>query len=203
MPGTSNESKSTAEPSGFNTVANLGAMILAVLGFVGATFYFRAHRAPLWIELAPAAAFCGIICILAATRLRATSPANVSPASRRYSKRLLIALALYCATFFAALAASDHAIGVLAYAFAIAPALPLLAVIAIMGFYIHEENDEFVRLIFVESALWATGFLLAIATTWGFLETFHLVRHVQSWVAFPLWAALNLPARAIVRWRYQ
>jgi hypothetical protein len=114
-----------------------------------------------------------------------------------------MALALYCATFFAALSASDHHIGVLAYALAIAPALPLLAAIAIMGFYIHEENDEFQRLMFVESALWATGALLAIATTWGFLETFHLAPHVESWAAFPLWAALNAPARAIVHWRYR
>ncbi|HUB84165.1 MAG TPA: hypothetical protein VL971_00620 [Rhizomicrobium sp.] len=186
-----------------SVLANLSAMVLAVLGFVAATFYFRAHHASLWIELAPAVVFCGIVIVLAAGRLRHTAPANISPAARRYSRRLLIALAFYCAAFFAALAASDHSVGALAYAFAVAPALPLLAAIAIMGFYLHEENDEFQRLMFIESALWATGLLLAIATTWGFLETFHLAPHVESWVAFPLWAALNVPSRAIVRWRYQ
>jgi len=203
MPTSANAPGGASKPSVFHAVANLGAVLLALIGFLAATFYFRGHHAPLWIELAPPAAFCGVVCIVAAGRLRTHAPRDISDAARRYSRRLLVALTLYCATFFAALAASEHATGALAYALAIAPALPLLASIAIMGFYIHEENDELQRLIFIESALWATGLLLAIATTWGFLETFHLAPHVESWAAFPLWAALNAPSRAIVHWRYR
>ena len=79
----------------------------------------------------------------------------------------------------------------------------LVLTIVIMGLYLREETDELERAIVGEAALWATGGLLAIATTWGFLEQYGLVMHIEAWAAFPLWAFCLGPANIIVRRRYQ
>jgi len=85
----------------------------------------------------------------------------------------------------------------------IQPVSALVAAIVIMGLYLREETDEFERAVQVESALWATGGMLAIATVWGFLETFRLAPYVPTWAVFPLWALLLGPAQIIARWRYR
>jgi hypothetical protein len=55
----------------------------------------------------------------------------------------------------------------------------------------------------IEAVLWATACTLAIATVWGFLETFNLAPHAMGWIAFPLWAAFLGPATVLVRRRYR
>lgn len=74
------------------------------------------------------------------------------------------------------------------WAIAVLPALPTFGMIWTMVRYLREEDDEYLRLRTTNAALIATGLLLAVATAWGFLEMFHLVPHVFSWAAFPLWA---------------
>ena len=81
-----------------------------------------------------------------------------------------------------------HPAGPLAWLIAILPSLPIFFLIWSMGAYIVEETDEYLRQRTIISALWATGFLLAIATCYGFLETFKLVPHVESWAVVPVWA---------------
>jgi hypothetical protein len=81
-----------------------------------------------------------------------------------------------------------HPTGPLAWVIAILPALPIFFLIWSMGAYIADETDEYLRQRTIISALWATGFLLAIATCYGFLETFKLVPHIESWAAVPVWA---------------
>jgi hypothetical protein len=155
--------------------------------------------------LAPFLVLCAITFAAVTVRLRYTSPQTASPAAKRYAWRLLAALMLYCVVLLVVLTITNraHPAGALAYALAVAPALPLLAVFTIMALHLRAAPDEFQRLVFVESALWATGLTLAVATVWGFLEAFHLVPHVESWVAFPLWVALNTPPGMIIRWRYR
>ena len=53
---------------------------------------------------------------------------------------------------------------------AVLPALPLLYVFWIIGRYLAEQHDEYLRLLQVRKALVATGFTLAVATVSGFLE---------------------------------
>jgi len=128
-----------------------------------------------------------------------------SAAARRYRRRFLVAMGLYVLALTGAIEADKllPAGGVLHYGLAVLPALPLMAAIAVMGLYLKEETDEFERASQAESALWATGGLLALATVWGFLELFGLVPHVQSWVAFPAWALFLAPAQVIARRRYR
>ncbi len=39
----------------------------------------------------------------------------------------------------------------------------------------------------IRQTLWASGFALSIATVWGFLESFELVAHVESFYVAVLW----------------
>jgi uncharacterized membrane protein (DUF485 family) len=138
----------------------------------------------------------------AGQRFGCTTP---TPAARRYRRRFFVAMTVYVFTLLISecLFVGAHPPPWLAWPLALAPAAAIVATIVVMGFYLREETDELERAIAGESALWATGGLLAIATTWGFLEEFGLVVHVASWAVFPLWAACLGPANVIVRRRYQ
>ncbi len=71
---------------------------------------------------------------------------------------------------------------------AMLPIAPILAMIYVMGRYIVEEHDEYLRHRAIMAALIGLGFVLAIGSFWGFLETFELVPHVPGWWAVPIWA---------------
>ena len=113
-----------------------------------------------------------------------------SPAMRTYNRRALIWSFGYVVMLVLAITANKawHPAGPLAWLIAILPSLPIFFLIWSMGAYIVEETDEYLRQRTIISALWATGFLLAIATCYGFLETFKLVPHLESWAVVPVWA---------------
>jgi hypothetical protein len=137
----------------------------------------------------------------AGRRFSRTTP---TPAARRYHRRFFVAMTAYVFTLLvsSSLFAGAHPPTWAAWLLALAPAVAIIATIVVMGLYLREETDELERAIVSEAALWATGGLLAIATTWGFLEQFDLVAHVDAWAVFPLWALCLGPANAIVRRRY-
>ncbi len=112
---------------------------------------------------------------------------------------------VYVLTLVAAIAAYKRLqlAGPGAYAVAAAPALPVIAMIVMIGLYIREEKDEFQRAIQVEAALWATGGLLAFASLWGFLEMFDLAPHAPAWAAFPFWAVMLSFGQLVARRRYR
>jgi len=59
----------------------------------------------------------------------------------------------------------------------------------VLGRYLVEERDEYLRMQVTRQALIATGFAMSIATAWGFLENFDLVPHVYAYYAAILWFA--------------
>jgi hypothetical protein len=77
------------------------------------------------------------------------------------------------------------------------------AVIASIGFYLVEEDDEFQRTIMVQSYLLATGATLALCTVAGFLQSFKLAPPIELWVVFPLLAVCLPPAQYLVGRRYR
>src|SRR5438105_13434098 len=106
-----------------------------------------------------------------------------NPAIRRYNRRVLwlsLGYALFlCAAIYAF---NRHLLsGPAAYAAAILPALPIVGIFAAIGFYLVEEEDEYVRMLMVRQSLWASGFALSLATIWGFLESFELVSTVEPY----------------------
>ena len=188
---------------------------IALVGTAGAVALFmfaidqmrQRHVGGYWI-LAAAALYGAAILAIAygasrvGQRLSRTKP---TPAARRYRRRFFIAMTAYVAVLMtsAAIFAEVHPPVWVDWLLALAPAVAIMASIVVMGLYLREETDELERAIASESALWATGGLLAIATSWGFLEQFHLVVHVETWAAFPLWAFCLGIANIFVRRRYR
>lgn len=110
-------------------------------------------------------------------------------ALRSYNKRVIILSLIYAATLLSVVFLFKHHMlaGPLAYIAAILPALPIIGIFGVIGLYLVEEQDEYVRMLMVRQTLWASGFSLSLATIWGFLESFELVQHVESYYVAVLW----------------
>ncbi len=122
-----------------------------------------------------------------------------SLAQRHYNKRVVWLSLAYAVALIGAVYGFKHHLvtGLLAWPVAVLPALPIIGVFAAMGAYLIEEQDEYIRTMMVRQTLWASGFALSIATIWGFLESFELVSHVESYYVAVLWfAGLGLGACA-------
>lgn len=130
---------------------------------------------------------------------------KMSPAMRRYMLRFIPAMLAYVVVLTGSILTFEHLrpTGPLLWAVAVAPALPIIAVIAIMGLYLVEETDEFQRGMSAQALLWGMGITLAAATVWGFLENFGLVAHMPAYLAFPVFCGAFGLAQPLVRWRYK
>jgi hypothetical protein len=130
---------------------------------------------------------------------------KMSPAMRRYLLRFVPAMLAYVVVLSGSILAFENLrpTGPLLWVVAVAPALPIIAVIAIMGLYLMEERDEFQRGMSVQALLWGMGVTLAGATVWGFLENFGLVEHMPTYLAFPVFCGVFGLAQPLVRWRYK
>ena len=116
-------------------------------------------------------------------------------AIKRYNRTVLSLSTAYAGLLIAAeiTIGRHHLAGPLAYVVAILPALPIIGLFAAMGRYLHEERDEYVRMLTVRQSLVATGFALSIATAWSFLESFDLVGHFDAyWIAVIWFGGLGL-----------
>jgi ABC-type multidrug transport system permease subunit len=71
-----------------------------------------------------------------------------------------------------------------------------------MGRFLMEETDENQRMRMVRASLVATGFVLVLASLWGFLEMFGLVPHVWLWAVFPAWSIGLGVGQAANRWMF-
>jgi len=128
-----------------------------------------------------------------------------SKAERRYVYRLAPTMALYIVFLFIAKWSIHHLhpTGLVVYLLAVLPALPLIGSFAIVGLYIAEERDEFVRSILVQSMLWGLGGALSASTIWGFLEDFANAPHISTvyvYVFFWIFMGLSQP---FIRMRYR
>jgi hypothetical protein len=114
----------------------------------------------------------------------------VTPATRRYNRRVLVMSFGYLLALFVAIGVTRQldVRGPLLWVLAILPTLPIMGMIVTIARLLIEETDEYQRTRTVRASLVATGVLLVVATLWGFLEMFGLVPHVWVWAAFPVWA---------------
>lgn len=115
---------------------------------------------------------------------------GLSPALRRYNRRILLLSLAYMVTLFAAvfLFGRHHLErGPVAWIAALLPALAVIGFFGAIGRYLVEETDEYLRDQMVRQSLIATGFAMSVATAWGFLENFRLVPHVYAYYAAILW----------------
>lgn len=105
-----------------------------------------------------------------------------SPAHRRYIWRIFVAMTGYVLSLLLAdfLIDKQGVTGAVAFLAALVPGLCVASVFWALGRLLVEERDEYLRSLLVRQLLFASGFTLAIATIWGFLENFELVGHVDA-----------------------
>ena len=110
-------------------------------------------------------------------------------AALAYNRRMLPLAAAYIVVMLGAVLMHDqlHISGPALYAVAVLPALPLIGVVWALGRFLIEETDEYQRSLAVRKMLVATGFLLVVATIWGFLEEFGLAPHLPAYWCFIVW----------------
>lgn len=114
---------------------------------------------------------------------------SAKPAIKRYNRTVLALSAAYAATLYAALYGFNHHLvsGAVAVVVSMLPALPIIGMFAAIARYLIEESDEYIRMLEVRKTLVATAFALSIATIWGFMESFEVVGHVESFYIAVLW----------------
>ena len=198
-------------PVGARALVKFGT--LAAYAVLIATFWYamtviRTRRLGLPAEIFASAAYVILVgaTVYASRRAwRRVSGAVVTTALLRRGRRTLVCALIYGVLLLAA--TWLHVIfklqGVVAYALAVLPALPVVGMAVAVGLYFREETDEFERAVRVESALWATGVTLAAATVWGFAELLADAPHIQAWLWFPIWALFSGIADSFTRRRYQ
>ncbi len=126
-------------------------------------------------------------------------------AQRRYLLRFLPTMLFYVGFLFLAkwIFKHHHPTGPAAYILAALPALPIIAVLVIVGLYIAEEADEFERSVVIQSQLWGIGGTLAITTFWGFLEIFLPVAHFPVYLTTVIyWICVGI-STPFIRLRYR
>ena len=99
---------------------------------------------------------------------------SMNAAKRRYLARFWPVMVLYVAAVFGVSYWFNSAppSGALKYAVAVLPALPIIGVFIVLGRYLVEETDEFVRLRQMIALLLAIGLTLTICAVLGFLEIY-------------------------------
>jgi len=121
---------------------------------------------------------------------------NGTAAGRRYVVRTFAFMAPYVAINIAAiLGAFDELYGKpQAWALAVAVAAPVVgqiwATLSLM-----QDSDEFIRAVIARQFILAAGLAMAIASVWGFGESYAGAYHLPAWIIYPLfWACFGLVA---------
>jgi hypothetical protein len=142
-------------------------------------------------------AIAPIIPLMLATERAASAAGHLSPAVRRYNRRMIASAFIYTLLVFLSVYIYKdwHPQGALLWLMGLLPSVGVLAMIAAEVRLLVEEDDEYLRLRFAQTALLGTAVVLVAATVWGFLEQFGLVPHVPAWAAVPIFVATQGLAR--------
>ena len=121
----------------------------------------------------------------------------------RYSKGIAVTSLLYVLGLGLAITLDRRMelAGAAAFMVALMPVAPILGMVWVMGRYLHEERDEYLRHRAMIASLIGLGLVLSVGSFWGFLETFGLVPHVPGWWAVPIWAIGMGLGQAWMAWR--
>ncbi len=121
---------------------------------------------------------------------------SASSAHKRYVVRTLAFMTGYVAVNVAAIfgAFDDIDSPVAAWALALTVSAPVIgqiwATLALM-----RESDEFVRAVTAKQFILAAGAAMAVASVWGFGESYAAAPHIPAWIIYPLfWACFGVIA---------
>ncbi|HEY1224426.1 MAG TPA: hypothetical protein VGE54_04280 [Brevundimonas sp.] len=117
-------------------------------------------------------------------------------AGRKYVFRTMAFMSGYVAVNVAAIfgAFDDIASTPAAWALALTVSAPVVgqiwATLSLM-----RDSDEFMRAVIAKQFIVAAGLAMAVATVWGFGESYADAQHVPAWMIYPLfWACFGLVA---------
>ena len=123
-----------------------------------------------------------------------------NPAQKRFFSRFAVAMLLYAAVLIPTIAIFVHyrPSGLVAYGLAILPALPILGMLVVVGLYLVEEKDEFIRNMQIQALLGGIGGTLALVSVWGFLENFTQVPRLELLLVYPaFWGFVGLSTAVV------
>jgi hypothetical protein len=137
-------------------------------------------------------------------KVRRGLEAPVRAPQRRYLARFVPAMIGYAVLLAGAVWVWKTAAptGVLAWAVAAAPAVPLLLAVRAIALLIFEEDDEFQRARQMHVFVWATCATLVVCSVYGFLDMFGVVPDVELWAVFAIWAVCLCPAQIAAKIRF-
>ena len=121
---------------------------------------------------------------------RQAAAGALSPATRRYNRRMLIWSLGYVLCLGIAMTIRNylHPQGALLWGIAVLPSVPMIFFVWTLARYVVEEEDEYLRYRQTSAALIGLALVLLVGTLWGFLEMFGVAPHVPAWWVVPVWA---------------
>ncbi len=121
---------------------------------------------------------------------------STSSAHKRYAIRTIAFMSGYVAVNVAAIfgAFDDITSSVAAWGLALTVSAPVIgqiwATLSLM-----RESDEFVRAVVAKQFILASGLAMAVASVWGFGESYAAAPHIPAWMIYPLfWGCFGLIA---------
>lgn len=179
-----------AEPANPPRTRLIASMVAFVL-LMGATPWLARRWGIDGVALLPffLPALAALVWMGLEVRANAQRRGCATPAGMAYNRRMLPLSAAYVVVLLGAILLQRHhpLSGPALYAIAVLPALPLIGIVWALGRFLIEETDEYQRALAVRKMLVATGFLLVVATIWGFLEEFGLAPHLPAFWCFIVW----------------
>jgi len=165
-------------------------VVAYVIACFGSAALLKTGTLPGWPGLALfAASFLLLLPVVRSfERLQQARGVN-SAAIRTYNRRMIRASFTYVVLLLGGVSAAAHFAppASMRVLLAILVSLPVLFMIRAMALLIKEEHDEYLRMRVIEQNMIATGFVLAVATIYGFLTAFDLAPKVDSILIVPVW----------------
>jgi len=94
-----------------------------------------------------------------------------------------------------------HPRGIVAYIFAVMPAMAIIVALVSGGMYLSEETDEFQRHLFAQSILWGVGGIMVLTSVWGWLQLYIHISHFFTIWTFPFFLVFQSVSWQLLRWR--
>jgi ABC-type proline/glycine betaine transport system permease subunit len=118
-----------------------------------------------------------------------------SKAEKRYLKRLIWAMSAYLVVVLLTtlLVRHGHVTGWVLYVVAVLPCIPILRLIHVLALYVHEETDEFQRMLVVRSILCGGAAMLVVAAFSDFLRSYTKIGELPPFTMFMVfWVVFGL-----------
>ncbi|WP_140984899.1 hypothetical protein [Asticcacaulis tiandongensis] len=119
---------------------------------------------------------------------------NLKTPLARYTIGMTVWMLLYAVCLIASITfiRQYHPEGIVLYAVAILPSLPIGGTIHVVMRYM-KEADEYIRGLMSHRFILATGMVLFICTFWGFAENFAQAPQIPLYLVYPMfWASFAL-----------